>query len=107
MAKFQITKHFYSNLTKSNITEEEYQFVQQTWQEKGWKTLKDMLIYYNIMDCIPFIEAVGKLLITYLAEEIDIFKTSFSQWGGKTPDDEQEIKWCFLLPVPKKTRRLI
>ena len=37
---------FYSLLSKSNITKEEYEFVKKTWIEKGWNTLKDMLIYY-------------------------------------------------------------
>ena len=74
-------QHLYSNLTKSNITEEEYQFVQQTWLEKGWKTLKDMLIYYKIMDCIPFIKAVGKLLTPYLQKEWIFLKQVFQSVG--------------------------
>ena len=46
---------FYSNLTKINITTKEYQLVQRTWLEKGWKRLRDMLICYNLLDCIPFV----------------------------------------------------
>jgi len=64
-------------LTKSNITEDEYELVKRTWQEKGWQSLKYMLIYYNIMDCVPFVEAVGKLLSSYLKDRLDIFKSSF------------------------------
>ena len=51
------------------------------WKEKEWKTLKNMLIYYNVMDCGPFVEAVGKMLPPYLAQGIDIFKSSFSASG--------------------------
>ena len=41
-----------------------------------------MLIYYNVMDCGPFVEAVGKMLQPYLAQGIiDIFKSSFSVAG--------------------------
>ena len=40
-----------------------------------------MLIYYNVMDCGPFVEAVGKILQPYLAQGIDIFKSSFSVSG--------------------------
>jgi len=40
-----------------------------------------MLIYYNIMDCVPFVKAVGKLLSPYLKDELDIFKSSFSVSG--------------------------
>ena len=35
---------FYSSLTKSNITTEKYNLVQKTWLEKGWKSLRDMLV---------------------------------------------------------------
>ena len=40
-----------------------------------------MLIYYNVMDCGPFVEAVCKMLQPYLAQGIDIFKSSFSVSG--------------------------
>ena len=72
---------FYSSLNRSNITEEEYDFVKKTWLEKGWKTLKNMLIYYNLLDCEPFVQAVSNLLTPYLNQGLDIFKTSFSVSG--------------------------
>jgi|GEM_PF-4743404 len=59
-------KYFYSSLTESNISPSEYEFVKNVWQENNWKTLKDMLIYYNIMDCEPFVEAVSKMLGPYM-----------------------------------------
>ena len=37
-----------------------------------------MLIYYNLLDCIPFVQAVGKLLIPYKHQNLDIFKRLFS-----------------------------
>ena len=40
-----------------------------------------MLINYNVMDCGPFVEAVGKMLQSCLAQGIDIFKSSFSVSG--------------------------
>ena len=40
-----------------------------------------MLIYHNIYDCQPFIKAVSKLLVPYLEEGLDIFKTLFSVSG--------------------------
>ena len=69
---------FYSSLTKSNITTEEYALVQKTWSEKGWKSLREMLVYYNLLDCVPFVQAVGNLLIPYKQQNLDIFKRSFS-----------------------------
>ena len=69
---------FYSSLTKSNISTEEYALVRKTWSEKGWKSLREMLVYYNLLDCVPFIQAVGNLLIPYKQQNLDIFKRSFS-----------------------------
>ena len=40
-----------------------------------------MLIYYNVLDCIPFVQAVQNLLRPYLQQGLDIFKTSFSVRG--------------------------
>ena len=72
---------FYSKLTRSNITEAQYTLVVQTWKEKNWNCLRDLLIYYNLLDVNPFVEAVKKLLQPYIKEGFDIFKTSFSVSG--------------------------
>ena len=69
---------FYSSLSKSNITQEEYNLVVKTWTKKGWSSLREMLIYYNVLDCVPFVQAVQNLLRSYLQQGLDIFKTSFS-----------------------------
>ena len=72
---------FYSKLTRSNITEAQYTLVVQTWKEKNWNCLRDLLIYYNLLDVNPFVEAVKKLLEPHIKEGFDIFKTSFSVSG--------------------------
>ena len=72
---------FYSSLTKSNISTEKYALVQKTWSEKSWKSLREMFVYYNLLDCVPFIQAVGNLLIPYKQQNLDIFKRSFSVSG--------------------------
>ena len=72
---------FYSSLSKSNITQEEYNLVVKTWTEKRWSSLREMLIYYNVLDCVPFVQAVQNLLRPYLEQGLDIFKTSFSVSG--------------------------
>ena len=69
---------FYFSLSKSNITQEEYNLVVKTWMEKGWSSLREMLIYYNVLDRVPFVQAVQNLLRPYLQQGLDIFKTSFS-----------------------------
>ena len=72
---------FYSSLSKSNITQEEYNLVVKTWTEKEWSSLHEMLIYYNVLDCVPFVQAVQNLLRPYLQQGLNIFKTSFSVSG--------------------------
>ena len=70
---------FYSDLQKTNIFEDEYNLVKQTWQENNWQsTLRDLLIFYNMIDVGPFVEAITKTRATYLEEGLNIFKTTFS-----------------------------
>jgi len=73
---------FFSSLNQTNISVEEYQLVQRTWEEKNWKSLKDLLIYYNNLDVGLFAKAVKNLLVPYLAEGFDIFKHTFSVSGA-------------------------
>ena len=49
--------------------------------EKGWKSLRNMLVYDNLLDCIPFVQAVENLLIPYKHQNLDIFKRLFSVSG--------------------------
>ena len=48
---------------------------------ESWKSLREMLVYYNLLDCVPFIQAVGNLLIPYKQQNLDVFKRSFSVSG--------------------------
>ena len=63
-----LPKHsaFHSSLSKSNITQEEYDLVIKTWVEKGWSSLLEMHIYYNLLDFVPFVQSVQNLLQPYL-----------------------------------------
>ena len=93
----------YSSLTKSNISTEEFTLVQKTWSEKGWKSLRKMLVYYNLLDCVPFIQAVGILLISYKQQNLDIFKRSFSVSGIAKLRMMQKIeKNSFFCLFPKR-----
>ena len=40
-----------------------------------------MLIYYNMLDYVPFFTAVENLLLPYKQQELDIFKRAFSVSG--------------------------
>ena len=72
---------FHFSLTKSNIAKEEYELLKKTWIEKRWNTLKDMLIYCNMLDCVPFVTSVENLLLPYKQQELNIFKRAFSVSG--------------------------
>ena len=43
--------------------------------------MKDMLIYYNMLDCVPFITAVENLLLPYKQQGMDIFIRAISVSG--------------------------
>ena len=84
---------------------EEYALVQKTWSEKGWKILREMLVYYNLLDCAPFIQAVGNLLIPYKQQNLDIFKRSFLVRGIAKLRMMQKIeKNIFFVYSQKDTR---
>ena len=98
--------HFYSSLKCVNVLDEEYQAwnrlnddekrkyptpptgeeryasLQQIWEEKQMKTLKDYLIHYNSLDVIPFVTAVANMLELFKKDGIlDPFKDSLSAPG--------------------------
>ena len=94
---------FYSSLSKSNITQEEYNLVVKTWMEKDWSSLREMLIYYNVLDCVPLVQAVQNLLRPYLQQGLDIFKTSFSVSGVAKLQMMKKIqKNAFFCLFPKR-----
>ena len=53
---------FYSSLKNASITKDEYQYFQQVWEDKEMSTFKDVLVWNNNLDVVPFIEAVEKIL---------------------------------------------
>lgn len=76
---------FYSKLKGGNSlgeTAEEmkanYEMLQKTWQDNNMHTMKDFLRWYNNLDVIPFVEAVGKQKQFYLDMGLDMFKDAVS-----------------------------
>ena len=51
--------------------------IKKVLMEKKSKSIRDIPIFYNICDCQPFTEALSKLLVPYLEESLDIFKTLY------------------------------
>jgi len=90
---------FYSSLKKENVLEsdmnewvrngrkgsmpntgqENYQMLQNVWNEQNMQTLEDLLIHYNGLDCEPMCEAVTKMVQMYsVNNNIDLFKQAVS-----------------------------
>ena len=51
------------------------------WKQKNWSTVRDLLIYYNNLDVVPFVQAVENLLKKYKSQNLDLFKQAFSVSG--------------------------
>ena len=70
------------NLKRKPLTGREiYRELCAIWRERGMRTMRDYLIYYNNLDVVPFCKAVTKMLEFYMSREIDLFKTCISAPG--------------------------
>ena len=72
---------FYSSLTKTLISEEDYQTCLQTWNDQKMTTLKDWLVFYNNLDVKPFLEALEKQVEFYRTLGIDMAKDAVGTPG--------------------------
>ena len=81
-------KEFYSSLTQSNISNEDYEFCQRVWKEHKMKTMEDFLRWYNNLDVEPFLEAIQKQMDIYRSRRIDMLKDCISIPGVA-------VKWKF------------
>jgi len=61
--------------------EENYAWLEETWEKEQMKTFKDFLIWYNNLDVYPFIKALSRLCEFYFEKGVDIFKESISVPG--------------------------
>ena len=52
-----------------------------TWQEKTWKSVRDMLVYYNNCDEVPFLEAIEKQFLFSKSKKLDLFKNGMTVPG--------------------------
>ena len=67
----QLPSHadFFSKLKNKNITDKEYADLCETWRVEGMTTLRDLLVWYNNLDVVPFLDA--------LKHQCDVFSTEF------------------------------
>ena len=72
-------EHWYSKLKKEYVlTQEEWEACKRTFEEKGMRTFKDWLEYYNNLDVAPGLEALEKMKAFYIQKGIDILKDAVS-----------------------------
>ena len=60
---------------------ENFEMIERTWREKGWRNIKDYLIFYNNCDTLPFVLGAQKMLEMYFIQGVDIFKDTISVPG--------------------------
>ena len=63
------------------LTLKEYDDCHRIFREKGMKTFRDWLEYYNNLDVAPFLEALQKMKEFYTGLGVDIFKDAVSLPG--------------------------
>ena len=72
-------EHWYSKLKCEYVlTRKQWEACKQTFKEKGMKTFKDWLEYYNNQDVAPGLEALEKMKKFYIGKGIDILKDAVS-----------------------------
>ena len=69
---------FFSSLTNTNISVEEYQYCQQVWSSNNMQTLREFLIWYNNLDVQPFCDALDKMCAFWRRKNIDMLRQGIS-----------------------------
>ena len=64
---------FYSSLTGTNTSKEQYESCLLVWKEQKMQTFRDYLIYYNNKDVAPFVKAINEHMKFFMAKNIDMF----------------------------------
>ena len=54
---------------------------QQVREENEMSTIKEFLIWHNNLDMVPFLEAVGKMIVFWQERKINMFKDGISVPG--------------------------
>lgn len=71
-------KHFFSSLKNCGITDEEWAEFNNNKFKHQWKTLRDLLKFYNNLDVKPFLEAVINNQNYYYRMNLEMFKDGLS-----------------------------
>ena len=74
-------EEFYSVLTNSTVTEEDYEQALETWALNEWERFGQYVQHYNNLDVTGMTEAVEKMMEVYKGWGVDLFKDAFSLAG--------------------------
>ncbi|XP_031574896.1 uncharacterized protein LOC116308572 [Actinia tenebrosa] len=69
---------FYSSLTNTNISLEDYQYCHHVWQENNMQCFEDFLVWYNNLDVQPFCEALEKMCAFWKDKNTDMLRQGIS-----------------------------
>ncbi|KAG2883864.1 hypothetical protein PC117_g25932 [Phytophthora cactorum] len=72
---------FDSELRGTSISDDEYKRVQFVWEHYGMKSIKDLLIWYNNLDVVPFIKAIKAQRELFKRIDLDMFADGISLPG--------------------------
>ncbi|EGZ11131.1 hypothetical protein PHYSODRAFT_256653, partial [Phytophthora sojae] len=72
---------FDSALRSTSISDEDCVRVQFVWEHYGMKSIKDLLIWYNNLDVVPFIKAIKAQRELFKRFELDMFTDGVSLPG--------------------------
>ena len=65
-----------ANLPLSGL--EQYEMVKKKWYELGFKTLKDLLRFYNLMDVVSFAKSIQNYSMELRDNHVDMFSNGIS-----------------------------
>ena len=63
------------------MSEEDYAVCQIAWTEKGMRTLRDFLVWYNNIDVVPFLKALDKISQFWCRHGVNMLKEAISLPG--------------------------
>ena len=72
---------FYSSLTGTSISKEQYDSCLLVWKKHAMKTFRVCLIYYNNKDVAPFVKAINEHMKFFMVKSIDMFKDGMTLLG--------------------------
>ena len=72
---------FYSRLKNEGISVEDYAECETVWRDTHITTMRDLFVWHNNLNVIPFSEAIKKKTAFYQQRRIDMFKYGISVPG--------------------------